>query len=41
MGRRAVEMLMRRLDDGRAGEVVLLPPELTLRGSTAPAPVSR
>ena len=41
MGRRAVEMLMRRLDDGRAGEVVLLPPELTVRSSTAPAPVSR
>jgi DNA-binding LacI/PurR family transcriptional regulator len=41
MGRRAVEMLMRRLDDGRAGEVLLLPPELTVRSSTAPAPVSR
>jgi DNA-binding LacI/PurR family transcriptional regulator len=37
MGRRAVELLMRRLDDGRAGEVVLLPPELTVRGSTARA----
>jgi hypothetical protein len=34
-------MLMRRLDDGAAGELVLLPPELTVRGSTAPAPTSR
>ncbi len=41
MGRRAVEMLMRRLDDGRAGELVLLPPELTARASTAPLAVSR
>jgi DNA-binding LacI/PurR family transcriptional regulator len=37
MGRWAVELLMRRPDDGRAGELVLLPPELTVRGSTAPA----
>ena len=37
MGRRAVEMLMRRMDDGRAGEVVLLAPELTVRGSTSAA----
>ena len=41
LGRRAVELLMRRLDDGRAGEVVLLPPELTVRGSTAQAPAPR
>ena len=40
MGRLAVELLMRRLDDGRSGEVVLLPPELTVRGSTVPAPVT-
>jgi DNA-binding LacI/PurR family transcriptional regulator len=38
MGRRAVEMLMRRMDDGRAGELVLLPPELTVRGSTVARP---
>ena len=37
MGRRAVEMLARRLDDGAASEVALLPPRLTVRGSTAPA----
>jgi DNA-binding LacI/PurR family transcriptional regulator len=36
MGRWAVEMLMRQADDGQAGELVLLPPELTVRGSTAP-----
>jgi DNA-binding LacI/PurR family transcriptional regulator len=41
MGRRAVEMLMRRMDDGRAGELVLLPPELTVRGSTVPRPADR
>jgi DNA-binding LacI/PurR family transcriptional regulator len=35
MGRRAVELLARRLDDGAASEVVLLPPRLTVRGSTA------
>jgi DNA-binding LacI/PurR family transcriptional regulator len=37
MGRRAVELLARRLDDGAGCEVVLLPPWLTVRGSTAPA----
>jgi DNA-binding LacI/PurR family transcriptional regulator len=35
MGRWAVELLMRRPYDGH--ELVLLPPELTIRGSTAPA----
>ena len=38
MGRRAVEMLTRRLADGAASEVVLLPPRLTIRGSTGPGP---
>ena len=41
MGRRSVELLVRRLSDGAASEVVLLPPELTSRGSTGPAPASR
>jgi DNA-binding LacI/PurR family transcriptional regulator len=36
MGRRAVELLARRLDDAAGSEVVLLPPGLTVRGSTAP-----
>jgi LacI family transcriptional regulator len=36
-GRRAVELLARRLADGAAGEVVLLAPRLTVRGSSAPA----
>jgi len=36
IGRRAVELLARRLDDGAGSEVVLLPPRLTERGSTAP-----
>jgi DNA-binding LacI/PurR family transcriptional regulator len=36
MGRRAVELLIARLSDGRRGEVVLLAPELTVRASTAP-----
>ena len=40
MGRRAVEMLTRRLADGAASEVALLPPELTVRGSTGRAPAS-
>jgi DNA-binding LacI/PurR family transcriptional regulator len=39
MGEQAVELLIRRLADGVAGEVVLLAPELTSRASTAPAPV--
>jgi DNA-binding LacI/PurR family transcriptional regulator len=38
MGRRAVEMLTRRLADGASSEVVLLPPTLTIRGSTGRAP---
>jgi DNA-binding LacI/PurR family transcriptional regulator len=37
IGRWAVELLARRLDDGADSEVVLLPPRLTVRGSTAPA----
>ncbi len=41
MGRRSVELLVRRLSDGPASEVVLLPPELTPRGSTGPAPAAR
>jgi DNA-binding LacI/PurR family transcriptional regulator len=41
MGRRAVEMLIGRMADGRSGEVVLLPPELTARASTGPAPGAR
>jgi DNA-binding LacI/PurR family transcriptional regulator len=36
LGRRAVELLMRRLADGGAGEVELIPPALTVRGSTGP-----
>jgi DNA-binding LacI/PurR family transcriptional regulator len=36
MGRRAVELLARRLADGADSEVVLLPPRLAVRGSTAP-----
>jgi DNA-binding LacI/PurR family transcriptional regulator len=38
LGIRAVELLMRRMDDGDSGEVVLIPPTLTVRGSTATAP---
>jgi DNA-binding LacI/PurR family transcriptional regulator len=41
MGRRAVELVMQRLENGRAGEVVLLPPALTIRASSAPAPLGR
>jgi DNA-binding LacI/PurR family transcriptional regulator len=37
VGRRAVELLARRPADGAAGEVVLLAPRLTVRGSSAPA----
>jgi DNA-binding LacI/PurR family transcriptional regulator len=37
IGRRAVEVLARRLGDGAGREVVLLPPRLTVRGSSAPA----
>jgi DNA-binding LacI/PurR family transcriptional regulator len=34
LGTRAVDLLMRRMDDGAAGEVRLIPPSLTARGST-------
>jgi DNA-binding LacI/PurR family transcriptional regulator len=37
LGTRAVELLMRRLADGGDGEVELIPPALTARGSTGPA----
>ena len=40
LGTRAVELLMRRMSDGAPGEVVLLPPVLTVRGSSAAAPKS-
>jgi DNA-binding LacI/PurR family transcriptional regulator len=40
LGRRAVELLTRRLADGAASEVVLLPAGLTIRGSTGRAPAS-
>jgi len=36
LGTRAVELLMRRMTDGGGDEVVLLPPTLTVRGSTGP-----
>ncbi|MBV9383252.1 MAG: LacI family DNA-binding transcriptional regulator [Streptosporangiaceae bacterium] len=38
LGTRAVDLLMRRMNDGDSGEVVLIPPGLTVRGSTAQAP---
>lgn len=38
LGTRAVELLMRRMNDGDSGEVVLIPPALTVRGSSADAP---
>ena len=40
LGTRAVELLMRRLADGGDGEVELIPPALTARGSTGPAAAS-
>ena len=40
VARQGVEMLIRRLADGASSEVVLLPPALTIRGSTGRAPVS-
>lgn len=40
MGQRAVEMLMRGGENGHRPEVIRLPPELTMRGSTAPAPAN-
>jgi DNA-binding LacI/PurR family transcriptional regulator len=36
LGIRAVELLMGRMADGGANEVVLIPPTLTVRGSTGP-----
>jgi DNA-binding LacI/PurR family transcriptional regulator len=36
MGRRAVELLARRLADGAGSEVILLAPRLAVRRSTAP-----
>lgn len=36
LGTRAVELLMRRMGGAAAGEVQLIPPSLTVRGSTAP-----
>jgi DNA-binding LacI/PurR family transcriptional regulator len=38
LGIRAVDLLMRRMADGAAGEVRLIPPSLTIRGSTGPRP---
>ena len=37
LGTRAVDLLMRRMDGAAAGEVRLIPPSLTARGSTGPA----
>ncbi|MFE3928931.1 LacI family DNA-binding transcriptional regulator [Streptomyces sp. YIM B13508] len=39
MGRHAVEQLVAKLDGRGGDEVVLLPPELTVRASSGPAPV--
>jgi DNA-binding LacI/PurR family transcriptional regulator len=36
LGTRAVELLMRRMADGSAGQITLIPPTLTVRGSTGP-----
>jgi DNA-binding LacI/PurR family transcriptional regulator len=38
LGTRAVELLMHRMSDGAAGGVVLIPPVLTVRGSSAAVP---
>ncbi|MFD1658427.1 LacI family DNA-binding transcriptional regulator [Streptomyces caeni] len=38
MGRRAVELVVAKLDGRGTDEVVLIPPELTVRGSTGPVP---
>jgi DNA-binding LacI/PurR family transcriptional regulator len=38
LGTRAVDLLMRRMADGGADEVVLIPPTLTARGSTGRVP---
>jgi DNA-binding LacI/PurR family transcriptional regulator len=37
LGTCAVELLMRRMSDGESGEVVLIRPGLTVRGSSAAA----
>ncbi|MEW1605300.1 LacI family DNA-binding transcriptional regulator [Streptomyces sp. NPDC093808] len=39
MGRHAVEQLVAKLDGRGGDEVVLLPPELTVRASSGPAPI--
>jgi DNA-binding LacI/PurR family transcriptional regulator len=41
LGTRAVDLLMRRMSDGGADEVVLIPPTLTVRGSTGRVPAAR
>jgi DNA-binding LacI/PurR family transcriptional regulator len=38
MGRRAVEQVVAVLDGRQAADTVLLPPELTVRTSSGPAP---
>lgn len=38
LGTRAVDLLMRRMINGAAGEVQLIPPSLSVRGSTGPRP---
>jgi DNA-binding LacI/PurR family transcriptional regulator len=38
LGTRAVDLLMRRMLDGAPAQVRLIPPSLTVRGSTAPCP---
>lgn len=40
MGRRAVELVMAQLNGQRTERVTLLPPELTVRASSGPAPAS-
>ncbi|GAA3766560.1 hypothetical protein GCM10022206_01350 [Streptomyces chiangmaiensis] len=40
MGRRAVELLVAKLDRHGTEEAVLLAPELTVRASTGPAPAT-
>jgi DNA-binding LacI/PurR family transcriptional regulator len=37
LGTRAVELLVRRMANGGPSEVQLIPPSLTVRGSSAPA----
>lgn len=38
MGRRAVELVMAKIEGGEAAPLTLLPPQLTVRASTGPAP---